>query len=320
MPKEKKKRREAVHTKAVSARKTSAARVRKGTRKQRKAAAKKEVAGRSNIIGSFKLTAEALSVLKKFWRPLGGVFLVFLVLNLIFVGSLIGSFRGIVSDARNNGPPTSEFSRALDSFGVLLVGNGSSGNSSGPQTVLLILGSLVFIWSIRQLLAGEKISTKEAYYKAMTPLVPFLLILFVIAVQSIPMIIGIVALSLVVDGYTAGNALVSSGFVLLFITLTTWSLYMLSSSIFAAYIVTLPAIQPVRALRSAKNLVKFRRFTVMRKILFLPFFILVLMGVIIVPLLLVASFFVAPMFFILSAFAVLYVHVYLYSLYKRMLS
>lgn len=320
MPKGEKKRTKSANTKAASSKRPSSPRVRKGTKKQEKKAAKKELASRSALPGSFRLTIEVMSTLKKFWRPLGGIFLVFLILNLIFAGSLIGNFRDIVSGVRDNTSPASEFSRALDGFSGLLTGNSNSQNSSSVQTVLLVLGSLTFIWAIRQLLAGEKTAVKEAYYKSMAPLIPFLLILLVIVLQAIPMVIGIAAFSLVVDGYTAGNALVGAGFGLLFIVFTTWSLYMLSSSIFAAYIVTLPAMQPMRALRSAKNLARFRRWQVMRKVLFLPFSILILMGLIIVPLLIFASFLVAPVFFFLSMITVLYAHVYLYSLYKRMLA
>ncbi|HSX17795.1 MAG TPA: hypothetical protein VLE51_00340, partial [Candidatus Saccharimonadales bacterium] len=73
------------------------------------------------------------------------------------------------------------------------------------------------------------------------------------------------------------------------------------------------------ALRSAKNLVKFRRWQLMRRIVFLPIFILVVMAALVVPLILFVSFLVAPVFYILSMLAILFIHTYLYSLYRSLL-
>jgi hypothetical protein len=56
-----------------------------------------------------------------------------------------------------------------------------------------------------------------------------------------------------------------------------------------------------------------------RKILFLPFFIVLAMGLVIVPLILYAKFLVSPVFFILSMLSILFVHTYLYTLYKGLL-
>jgi hypothetical protein len=94
---------------------------------------------------------------------------------------------------------------------------------------------------------------------------------------------------------------------------------MVSGSVFALYIVTLPDIQPRQALRSAKDLVSFRRLVILRKFLFLPILILVVMGLIIVPLILYASAIVPAVFYVLSVLALLFVHTYLYSLYRGML-
>jgi hypothetical protein len=101
--------------------------------------------------------------------------------------------------------------------------------------------------------------------------------------------------------------------------LAAWSFYMVSSSIFALYIVTLPEVQPREALRSAKNLIKYRRRLIIPKIIFLPFFVLAVMAVIIIPLILFASAIVAPVFYLLSMLSVLFIHSYLYSLYRSLL-
>jgi hypothetical protein len=51
----------------------------------------------------------------------------------------------------------------------------------------------------------------------------------------------------------------------------------------------------------------------------LPLFVIILMGIFIVPLILYAKFLVSPVFFILSMLSILFVHTYLYTLYKGLL-
>jgi hypothetical protein len=293
----------------------------KVTKSSASSKAKKKVAEdkapRKPIPGSFKLTGRVFSILKKFWRPLGGILLVYILLNLIFATGLLSGISSSVSSIKNGNH--SSFSDALSGFGNLLTGSSSSDQSTGAQTILLLVESLVIIWALRHLLAGETIGVKRAYYHSMAPLVPFLLVIFVIILQLLPLTAGSAMLSLVISNTVNGGALLGVVFTVLFILLSIWSLYMLSSSVFALYVVTLPNIQPLEALRSAKNLVTGRRWQLIRRILFLPFSLLLMIGVIIVPLIFVANFLTVAAFFVLSMVTILYVHTYLYSLYKELL-
>ena len=58
---------------------------------------------------------------------------------------------------------------------------------------------------------------------------------------------------------------------------------------FALYIVTLPDMTPMKALRSARELVRYRRWTVLRKVLFLPLMLLVVAAIIMVPIIILAD-------------------------------
>jgi hypothetical protein len=101
--------------------------------------------------------------------------------------------------------------------------------------------------------------------------------------------------------------------------LAAWSIYMVSASVFALYIVTLPDMTPRPALRAARDLVRFRRWTVIRRVFFLPLFLLLLLGVIIIPLILYAQAIVPIVFFMLSMLSILFIHTYLYTLYRELL-
>jgi hypothetical protein len=307
-PKQKKSAPAKVATKKSSAAST---RTRKTTPKQAKQKAKKEVHNRTPLPGSFKLTWESFMFIKKFWKPLGGIVLVYTLLNLIFGSGLIGNASSAITNS-------SKFKDALTSYGALVAG-GNSGQTATMQTILLIVESLVIIWALRHLFSGENIKVKNAYYHSMAPLIPFLLVIFVIVLQLLPFTIGSAVLAIVLST-TYGSSFVGAIFTILFVILAAWSIYMVSSSVFAMYIVTLPNMQPLQSLRSAKNLARYRRWQLIRKVLFVPFFIILFMGVLIVPLILWVNFLVVPVFFLLMMLSVLFFHVYLYGLYKGLLA
>src|SRR5690606_11105266 len=54
--------------------------------------------------------------------------------------------------------------------------------------------------------------------------------------------------------------------ILFFVACAMLTLYMISSSLFALYIVTLPNMTPMKALKSARQVVLHRRLMIMRKV------------------------------------------------------
>ncbi|MBX4197377.1 hypothetical protein KW801_02355 [Candidatus Saccharibacteria bacterium] len=299
-----------------------AGRVRKLSKKQAKGKAKKEVKTRKPFPGSFKLTWQVVKTLKQHWKTLGGIVLVYLILNIIFasgISNVSTTFSNIKADLNASGGQN--LWHAAGGFASLVGSSGASGSSAGSalQSALFVIESLVIIWALRHLLSGQAVSVKLAYYRSMMPLIPFLLVIAVIIIQLLPVSIGATVLAAIATSVFTGTSVATAFSAVAFVLLAMWSLYMVSSSIFALYIVTLPDMQPRQALRSARDLVRFRRLIVIRKVLFLPLLILVTMGVVIVPLILYASSIVPAVFYVLSMVAILFVHTYLYSLYRGML-
>ena len=304
----------------------SGPRLRRLGRKQKKFKAKKEAKERVRLPGSFRHTWRSFKVIKRFWKPLVGITGIYLILNIIFASG-ISNLSTAVSDIKFNleigdAANLSPLSTALNGFGNLVASAGTSGSSTGSvlQTALIVIVSLVLIWALRHLLAGKKIKVKQAYYSAMFPLIPFLLVLLVIFIQLLPVLFGIPVISALLGAaFPSGGVLAGLILTAVSILLLGWSLYMLSSSVFSVYIVTLPDMHPRRALKSAKNLVKFRRWAIMRRLIYLPIFILVAMGILVIPLILYATFLVVPVFYTLSVFSLLFVHVYLYTFYRELI-
>lgn len=272
----------------------------------------------------FKLTKATANLIWQNKKVFTVIILIYGVLNLIFVRGLAGgadlnSVKQSFDDAFGG-----NFGSLASGFGVFVTLLGSSGNSSSDtagayQTFLGLVSSLALIWALRQLMAGKKITAKDAYYQGMSPLITFILVVVVIGLQLIPMFIGVTVYSAVVsNGIAVGVA--QYVWLILCALLALLSLYLVTSSVFALYIVTLQGMTPIKALRSARELVRFRRWTVLRKVIWLPFIMLVVAAVIMIPVIIWITPAAQWIFFILSMFALLAIHAYMYNLYRELLN
>jgi hypothetical protein len=187
------------------------------------------------------------------------------------------------------------------------------------QFVLMIIVSLVLIWTLRQIYSNTKFRVKEAYYKGPAAFVPFLLVLIILAFQLLPLIIGSSLYQIMVTNNIAVNGLERGLTAVIAIALAIPSFYWLASSIFALYIVTLPDMTPLIALRSAKELVKGRRLLVFRKLVLLPFVLGIVTMILLVPVIFFVPALSAPLFFVTTTVTFLLMHAYMYTLYRELL-
>ncbi len=282
---------------------------------------------KSKIISSFKLFKTATSLLFKKWRLFGGIVLIYLILTIVLVkgfgiSSDIVQLKSTILDALHGG--TAQLLTGITLFSVLL-GNANSTSSDvagAYQSMLLIIVSLTLIWALRQSLAEKivRISIRDAFYKGLYPLVPFILVLLIIGFQMLPLVFSNFLYSVVFSGGLAVTFLEQLLWGILIFLLVLLTLYMVTSSVFALYIVTLPNVTPLQALRSARELVIFRRWIIMRKVLFLPFALLIIAALIVVPIIILSPALAEWVFFILSMFGLAIAHSYLYHLYRELLA
>lgn len=278
------------------------------------------------LTGAFRLLWRSLKHLVNNWKVFGGIVFVYLVLTIVLVkgfgvssniGELKTTFVGLFHGR------TAGLSTGLTLFGVLL-GNANSTASDvagAYQSMLLIIISLVLIWALRQTHATKKakVTIRQSFYKGLHPTIPFLLVLIVIGLQIIPVLIANFLYTVVIGGGLAVTAIEKGLWFILIGLLVLLTLYLLTSSIFALYIVTLPDVTPMMALRSARDLVRYRRWMIMRKLVFLPIALLVLAAVIVIPFIIIAPAVAEWLFFILSMLTLAVVHSYMYSLYRELL-
>jgi hypothetical protein len=266
------------------------------------------------------------SMLKLLWvnkRLFGAIVLVYGVLDIILVRGLssssdLSSIKNALDGAVHG--VAGKVATSAISFTYLLANSGSSNTgSSGYQAVLLTLCSLAFIWAFRQVLAGHKVRMRDSFYQGMYPIIPFALIFLLMSIQLLPLAAGGGLYAVVLAGGIAVHLWEKIFWLVLFIVPGVWSFRMVTATIFAAYIVTLPDTTPLRAYRSARQLVYGRRLLIWRKFVFLPVVLLLLAALIEGPLILFATPIATWAFFIISMLALPMVHGYLYKLYREML-
>lgn len=301
---------------------------------------KKSAAGRSDIVvethtktttklpPSWQILTTALRILKRNYKLFAGIGLIYLVLNLLLVRGLSGlSGAGDVVSLKDTLSElfSGQFAALGTGFAVFALLVASAGNNSSQvagvyQTLLTLIVSLAVIWALRQVLSGAtNVRIRDGFYKGMYPIIPSILVLLVVLLQLIPLIIGSSLYSLVVSNGIAATLLEQILWGLVFLSLAFVSLYMVVSSIFALYVVTLPDMTPMKALRSAGKLVRGRRWTILRKVLFLPLVLLIAASCVMVPVILLVTPFAPWLLFILTMFGLIVIHAYMYTLYRKLL-
>lgn len=278
----------------------------------------------SQLSGAFRLFRESLLLIRTHWKVLGGIMIVYALLNIVLVRgfgatSNLGELKDTLQDVFTGS--WGQLTSGVALFAVLLSSTGSTSSESASvyQTLLVLMISLAVIWALRQLQAGIKITAREAFYKGMYPMIPFVLVLLVVGLQLVPLLIGSTLYSTVISNGLAATAAERGIWALAFFFLALLSLYMVTSSLFALYIVTLPDMTPMRALRSARQLVLHRRWTVMRKVVFLPIALGALAGIIIIPFIIFITPLAEYVFFCVTIAGLVIIHSYMYRLYRELL-
>lgn len=273
----------------------------------------------------WQLTRKSAMLLWRHKALFAGITAVYGLLTLVLVQGIAGGTDvQSVKDALNSAiqGQFASIGVGLGTFVTLLSssGNTSSNTAGAYQLILVLVSSLAVIWALRQVLAHANIRIRDAYYRGMYPFVPFVLVLCVIGLQLLPMVIGTSLYSLVVTNGIAVHAGEQLLWGVVAVVLTAVSLYWLCSSLFALYIVTLPDMTPMKALRSARELVRYRRLQVLRKLLWLPLSLFVAAAVVMLPIIIWLTPLAQWVFFILSMFALVAVHTYMYTLYRELLN
>jgi hypothetical protein len=277
----------------------------------------------ATVPGAFKLLRRAVGILARNWKLFLLVSLIYGLLNFVLVQGFsaqnLGDIKDSIGDA--GGGSLSWAIQGTSMFAYLLstAGTGSNPGASVYQVMMQVVVSLAIIWALRQLYAGRKVRVRDGFYQGVYPLVPFLLVLVVIVLQAIPAALGIWLYSIVNSNGIAASSVEQILWAIVAFLAILLSLYWICASIMALYVVSLPNMTPLAALRSAAQLVRFRRWAVLRKLLFLPVVLLLAGAFVLIPVILLSTTVAPWVFLVVAMFALPIVHSYLYALYRSLL-
>ncbi len=272
----------------------------------------------------YKITKKAFKLLRANLKPIIWFFIIYGLLYLVFVRGVVSpvnidSVRDQVNDA--TGAAASTLIKNVTAMSVLFQSAISTGGdiASLYQMMFIIVSTLALIWLFRQQQAGNNVSMKDAFYRGMYPLVPFVLVLLVIILQAMPATIGSFLFTTVTSTGIAVNTFEQVIWLLLFLSTLILSLYMISASVIALFIVTLPEMTPMLALKKAKELVTFRRANVLGKVVILIILVGLFYVSIVFPSIFISAVLAQVTFFFLTVIMVPFVVAYLFVLYRELL-
>ena len=154
-------------------------------------------------------------------------------------------------------------------------------------TVLIaLLVWLTTVWLLRNKLAGHKVTLRDGLYNAGAPIVPMFLVSLALVIQLVPVLLAAVAY-----GAASASGLLNGGVeaMLFWIgasLLALLSLFWVTSTLFGLIIVTIPGMYPLKALRTAGDLVLGRRVRILLRWLWMILAIAFFWAVILIPLIL----------------------------------
>jgi hypothetical protein len=206
-------------------------------------------------------------------------------------------------------------------YAYLLTGGGENPGdaSSAYQVFFYLISSLAIVWALRQVMAGSAVRIRDSFYKGMYPLVPVVIVMSVMVLALLPLFLTAILYDFLMDIGVAATILERVLWALVMVVGAAASLYFLASTVMALYIATLPDMTPMAAFRSARELVRGRRLSVIRKILFFPIVAAFVFSAIMLVVISLSTAAAPWVFFGLSMVGLAIMHAYFYTLYRELL-
>ena len=264
--------------------------------------------------------------------------IVYALLTVLFIG--IGSQENYTALTDVFNESGSEFfaggAGALKEAGILFLSIASSGlgdtltaSQQLYAVILVLLVWLTTVWLLRNIMAGKVVKMRDGLYAAGAPIVSTFLVALVLVIQLLPVAIAIVAYS----AASASGLLTGGVEAMLFwagaILLGILSLYLVTSTFFAMIIVTLPGMYPMRALRSAGDIVTGRRIRIFLRYVWMFLYVFLIWTIIVIPFILLDSWLksvipqiewvpvIPVLLLLLSSITVIWIASYIYILYRK---
>ncbi len=288
--------------------------------------------------GYFAFTIEVWRILKHHGSTFGKLIAVYAVVSGFLVGLASQSIYSQLSELlRTTSGEVFEGSIGkVGEAGLLLVTGISGGiNPAMSEVQQLMSGLLVLfvwlttVWLLRAFLAEHKPRLKDGFYNAGAPFIPTLLLSLVLILQLIPAAIAAIGISAAMPTGLISQGVEAMLFWVVVLLLLLLSLFWATSTLIALVIITLPGMYPLRALKSAHELVVGRRLPIVLRIVWLAIVTIILWAVVLIPIILLDAWIkglwpvidaipIVPVALLLASTAsVVWAASYIYLLYRK---
>ncbi len=286
--------------------------------------------------GYVAFTKDVFGVLWVKRRLFGLLILIYAVAMLILGGVTSQGVYSQIQDVLKQGNTSMTWGEVGDAAMLLASAfTGGASNLTSDQQIYLgfsvALVWLATVWLLREILAGRHPKLRDGLYGSGSPIVSTLLLFFVALLQLLP--IGVLAL---VYAGLSTVGLLNGGFGLMIfsvvaVLIIALVLYWMTSTFIALVIVTLPGMYPMRALKSAGDLVVGRRLRILYRLVWLALTIILTWVIIMIPLILLDSWaktawpaiqdipFMPFAAAFMSAYTAVWMASYIYLLYRRII-
>lgn len=285
----------------------------------------------ADVRAAWRLQLEMWSFVWQWKRILLGLGALYAVLGYVLVGGISQfdyvAFKEATEEVMDG--DVGAFGTAFTLFGTALTGGLNPIPTDAQQflsATLLIFFWLSLVWAARMLAAGKEIRLRDALYNSGAPIVPTLVMLAVIAVQLIPAALGIFGYATALNGGWLDGGVESMSFAIAALLLCLLSAYFVVSSITGLVIATLPGTYPWQALKTARELVINRRWSIVFRVLMVAVHVVLLWGVVLIPIFLLDNWLrfdwlpLVPIFAqAMMGLTLVLTSVYVYKLYRSLL-
>ncbi len=288
--------------------------------------------------GYWAFTLSVGTLLKKHWRTMLPLLLIYAAINAAMVGVASQSsyieLRDILQDTGGNlfEGAWGQFSQA----GLLALSVIPSSITPQLTDVQQVYAGFVFlltwlstVWLLRSFLAGQSPRLRDGLYNSGAPILPTFLLLLVLLVQLVPVAIAAIGFSAATVTGILSVSLLSMLFWLAAVLLSVISLYWITSTFIALVVITLPGMYPWQALRVAGDLVTGRRIRILLRLGWMALIICLVWTIILIPTILAESWlrslwsgfgwlnFTPVVLLLLTSASAVWMASYVYLLYRK---
>lgn len=291
-----------------------------------------------SLPGYWTFSNDVLHLLRRHWKLFGLLVLAYAALSAIFVGiASQESYSALTDTLKSTGDQVfdgnwGELGKASLLFIATVSGSISPTPDAAQQVtsgLIALLTWLTVVWLLRNILAGHAVRLRDGIYSSASPLVSTFVVTLVLIVQLLPLALALI-------GYSAAQAtgLLSGGveamlFWVAASLLALLSLYWVTSTLIALVVVTLPGMYPLRAVKTAGDLVIGRRLRILLRWLWMLLGLGLFWVLIMIPIILLDTWLksiwpaidgvptIPIVLLVMSSLSIVWVSSYVYLLYRK---